>query len=61
MAGRVELTETTRFFHVSGIANTQEVCIWGTENPRALQYHEIRGEKFTPWRAINSKSVLDAN
>ena len=46
-------------FHLSGIANTQNTRIWGTENPRAIQEHEVHSEKITVWCAIHSEGVLD--
>ncbi len=41
-------------FHVSGVANTQNTHIWGTENPQEVQLHERNGEKSTVLCAIHS-------
>lgn len=46
-------------FHVSGIANTQNTRIWGSENPRQIQEHEAHSEKITVWCAIHANGVLD--
>ncbi len=46
-------------FHVSGIANSQNTHIWGTENLREVQQHEMHGEKLTVWCAIHSQGVQD--
>ena len=46
-------------FHVSGIANTQNSRIWGTENPRHYRQHEMHSEKITVWCAVHANGVLD--
>ena len=46
-------------FHVSGMANTHNTRIWGTENPHETQEHETHSEKITVWCGIHSAGVLD--
>ena len=46
-------------FHVLEIANTQNIRIWGTENPRSVHEHETHSEKITVWCAIHYEGVLD--
>ena len=46
-------------FHVSGIGNTLNVRIWGTEYTRAVQDHGMHCRKMRVWCAIHSENVVD--
>ena len=46
-------------FHLSGIANITNTHIWVTENPRAIQGHEIHREKIAVRCGVHSEGVLD--
>lgn len=56
--GRIGFSDES-VFHVLGISNTQNVRIWGTEDPQAAQRYKMRCENITVWCKIHSQGVLD--
>ena len=46
-------------FHISRIANNQNVWFWGPDNPRLIQGTEGHSKKITVWCAGHSNGVLD--
>ena len=45
-------------FHLNGYVNSQNCCVWATENPKVCVQSALYSQKTTVWCAISRSGII---